>query len=102
MDQVNENSTAYLTVAFADKTGAPAVPTSATYRIDDVTNNVPIRGVTALTPAASIEITLVPADNAISGRASEIHRVTVTAQYGGATDAVNSEYDYQVVNLRYV
>lgn len=102
MDSVNENSTAYLTVAFADKTGAPAVPTSATYRIDDITNNVPIRASTALTPAASIEITLAPGDNAIAGRASEIHRVTVTAQYGGAGDAVSNEYDYQVNNLRYI
>lgn len=102
MDQVNENSTAYLTVAFADKTGAPAVPSAATYRIDDVTNNRAIRATTSLTPAASIEITLAPTDNAIVGTASETHRVTVTAQYGGAGDAVNSEYDYQVVNLRYI
>lgn len=101
MDQVNEGSTAYLTVAFADKTGAPAVPASVNYRIDDITNNRVIRAVTALSPAASIEITLTPADNAISGAAAETHRVTVTASYG-ASDALNSQYDYQVVNLQFV
>ena len=97
---VPEKTTAYLTVSFLDKAGAPAIPASVTYRIDCLTTNTAILADTALTPAASIEITLTPAQNAIINQANalEAKRVTVKATYG-ASDALNDEYDYLVKNL---
>jgi len=100
MDLVNEKSTAYLTVAFTDKDGGPAIPASVSYRIDNAANGAAIRAPTALDPAASIEITLTLADNTIGVAASrfETHVVTVTAVYG-ASDELREEYRYQVRNL---
>ena len=97
---VPEKTTAYLTVSFFDKAGAPAVPSSVTYRIDCVTTNAQILADTPLTPAASIEITLTPAQNAILNQANakESKRVTVKASYG-ASDGLNDEYVYVVKNL---
>lgn len=103
MRLINERSTGYLTVAFFDKTNAPAVPASVSYRIDCLTTGTAILAETALTPAASVEITLTPAQNAIvnAANASETRRVTIKATYAGA-EADNREYDYQVRNLAYV
>lgn len=100
MPDVRERSTAYLTVSFRDKDGNLAAPTAANYRIDCVTTGAAIRGVTALTPASTIQITLTPADNAIvqTKDVRETRRVTVHAEYG-AGDEVNDQYDYDVVNL---
>jgi len=101
IDNVNEESTAYLTVTLLDKDGAEEAPSSATYRIDCLTNGQEIRDDTALTPAASIEITLGAADNAIINQENTTERrlVTVTASYG-ADDELNDEYEYNVKNLR--
>ena len=97
---VNEKSTAYLTVTFKDKDGNEQAPTSATYRIDDVDSGTEIKTDTALSVAASVEITLTPDDNAIldSGQSYEKRRVTIKASYG-ASDGVNEEYLYRVKNL---
>ena len=43
MEQVNERSTAYLTVTFKDKDRAAQQPTAASYRIDDVATGTEIR-----------------------------------------------------------
>lgn len=103
MEQVNEGSSAYLTVTFKDKAGLAQEPTAASYRIDDVATGTEIRDDTDLTPADSIEIALTPADNAIvSPRLPvERHVVTVTGTYG-EDDAVRAQYVYEVVNLQAV
>lgn len=102
MEQVNEKSTAYLTVSFKDKAGAPAAPASVTYRVDDATGNTAVRASTALGAAASIEITLTKEDNAIVNAANrfETRVVTVIAVYG-ASDELRDEYRYQIRNLDY-
>jgi hypothetical protein len=101
MQEVRERSTKYLTVEFLDKTGAPAVPSAVSYRVDCLTTGQQVRADTPLTPAASVEITLTPADNAIlGGNVLETRRVTVVAQYGGAGDQAVDEYDYLVRNVR--
>jgi len=100
MLSITEQSTGYLTVSFYDKTGALAVPSSATYRIDDKDTGQAVRASTALTPASAIEITLTKADNTIlndAGR-NEERRVTVISVYS-ATDQVTDEYIYKVINL---
>ena len=103
MEQVNERSTAYLTVTFKDKAGAAQQPTAASYRIDDVATGTEIRADTSLTPGTSVEITLTTADNAILSPRLEVekHVVTVTGTYG-ENDAVRAQYVYEVVNLQAV
>jgi hypothetical protein len=103
IEVVNEDSTAYLTVTFLDKDGTAAVPSSASYRIDCLTNASEVKDDTVLTPASSIEITLSAADNAIITQTNAIERrlVTVFATYG-ASDGVKDEYEYNVQNMRKV
>lgn len=100
MATVNEGSTAYLSVSFSDKAGAPAQPDAVSYRIDCVTTGQVVLAETPLAPAASVEIVLTPTYNAIlaAGNRVERKRVTVVASYGAA-DAVNDAYDYHVRNL---
>lgn len=101
MQQVNERSTAYLTVTTRDKTGAAQSPSTLEYRIDDVFSGASILGNTAVNaPGSPVELTLQPAHNRIldAGRAVERRRVTITATYG-LEDQVCAEYVYEVVNL---
>ena len=100
MQQVNERSTAYLTVTPKDKTGTAQAPTALTYRVDDVLTGTEILPDTSVAPGATVEITLTPEQNRIlsGAHAVERRRVTVTAAFGAA-DQVCSEYVYEVVNL---
>lgn len=100
---VNEGTTAYLTVTFKDKAGANAAPASATYRIDCLTTGAAIKATTPLSAGASVEITLTKTDNRIVTAANvrEQRRVTVVGTYG-ADDQVQHEYDYDVLNLKFV
>lgn len=103
MQSVNEGNTAWLAVSFTDRTGVAAAPSSITYRIDDVTSGAQVRANTVVgSPAASIEIELTPADNAIlSSRPKERRRVTVQAVFSG--DRVhNQQFVYEVANLEKV
>lgn len=101
MERVNEKSTAYLSVTFRDKAGAAQAPTTASYRIDDVTTGQQVRDDTDIaSPASTVELTLTVADNTLKNpiATTEQRRVTVTAEYG-AGDAVRAEYIYEVINL---
>ena len=101
MQQVNEQSTAYLTVTFRNKAGVAEAPATAKYRIDDVASGSAVLGETAITPvAATVEVRLTPANNTllVAGNPAELRRVTVIGEYG-QDDAVTSEYLYEVVNL---
>lgn len=100
---VNEGTTAYLTVTFKDKAGVNAAPASATYRIDCLTTGAAIKATTPLPVGASVEITLTKTDNRIVTAANvrEQRRVTVVGAYG-ADDQVQHEYDYDVLNLKFV
>lgn len=100
MDIVNEKTTAYVTVAFTDKAGAPAIPTAVTYSTKCKTTGTAIKTNVAVTPAASVEIVLDALDNAIQAAAnqSEEKLLTVKATYG-ANDECNSDYAWRVKNL---
>lgn len=105
MQSINEKSSGYLEVALFDRAGAPAVPSSVTYRIDCLTSGDLVRTWTAATPAAVVQITLTPTDNAMrrESSATEKRRVTLVASYGaGLEDQMTSEFDYQVRNLKFV
>lgn len=99
MDIVNEGTTCYLSVAFKDKDGAAAAPSSVSYRIDCLTTGTAVLGDTSATAAATTAITITAAQNAIlGGRPLERRRVTVTGTYAGS-EAVREQFDYQVRNL---
>lgn len=102
LKDIPEDSTGYLTVAFLDKAGAPAVPSSVTYKIDCVTNDASVRIATALTPATSIEITLTPEDNKIIADANEyeVREITVSATFGVGDESHDSA-QWRVKNLAF-
>lgn len=103
MPQVNEQSTAYLSVSFLDKGGATQAPSAIVYRVDDEGTRTQIRGDTAVTPAATVEIALTPTDNAMlsPSLAVERHVVTVIGRYGD-DDQVTAQFVYEVLNLQAV
>lgn len=100
MDIVNEKTTAYITVAFIDKTGAPAVPATITYSTKCKATGAEIKTNVAVPPAASIEIILDALDSTIqnSTNKQEDKLLTVRASYG-ANDECNSDYTWRVKNL---
>ena len=100
---VNENSTSWLDVAFLDKDGDPATPSSVTYRVDCLSSGTVIRADTGITAASEVEIVLTPGDNAIVDQDHRVEKrlVTVTATFGAGDQHV-SEYVYLVRNLKKV
>lgn len=104
MQTINERTSAWLTVAFKDKAGALAVPTSVSYRIDCLTTGIVMKADTSVAAASSVEIALSATVNAINTQTNvrEQRRVTVTAQYGDNTDQIVAEFDYFVRNLQLV
>jgi hypothetical protein len=97
---VNESSTSFLTVAFTDKAGAPALPVSLTYRVDCISTGAAVVPETAIFPDTNVEITIAAAENAIldTTNAKELKRVTVVAGFTGGEQHCE-EYDYYVRNL---
>jgi hypothetical protein len=103
-DPINEGTSARVSVEWTDFDGAPATPTSVTYRIDCLTTGQAVRASTPATPAATTVIDLTSDDNAIrdQANASERRIVTVVATYGSAADRCTLQYVYTVTNLQYV
>lgn len=103
METVNERSTAFLTVAFRDKTGALAAPSSVTWEAHDKDSGVEMQAATALIPGPSIEITIPTTVNSMVNSAHHLETrvITIKALYG-VDDGVNSVYEYQVQNLDHV
>jgi len=106
-EYVNEKTTSKITIAFTDPDGAAAVPNSARYRVDCLTNDQEVRDWTDIeSPGASATITLNETDNTIINTAQsetsgyhESRLVTVEATYGTG-DLCTSEYEYYVKSLR--
>jgi len=95
-----EQSSKWVTVAFYDKDGLAAVPSTVSYRIDCATTGTAVLAPTSATPAASVEVEITPAQNAIivAANAREVKVVTVTATYAGGGE-IRNEYRYTVRNL---
>lgn len=103
MEELNEKSTAYITLEFLGDDGLPAVPNTLQYRIDDVHTGAAVKGITTLTPGISVELTLTPDDLTIINqmRQREVKRITVIAGYG-VSDYLREELDVAVKNLGFV
>jgi hypothetical protein len=104
MSNVNEKSTAYLTVKFYDKVNSLAVPASATWEVHDVESGVEILAVTSILPIANtVELTLTPVINTmVDGSHYEETRIVTVKALFGASDGCNDEYKYEVIGKEFV
>ena len=103
LEQHNENTTRYETATFLDKDDSQAAPTSARYRVDNVTESTAVVAWTAIvSPAAVEEIVITAAQNAIINATNimEVIEVTVEGTYA-AGDLVTARRQYALVNLTY-
>jgi hypothetical protein len=97
---VNEGSTHMVSASFADEDGNPVIPTSGTYRVDDVASDTALVEPTAFTPTAAEQVITIPhtANRILSAaRAWEERRLTLTFVYAGGQGS--GDYLYKVKNL---
>lgn len=103
MENINEKSSATLTITFKDSSNNLVTPVSGTYQIDAVPGGS-IRTPTSFTPVSSTyDILLTPDDNKIlnTTKTKEVHMVTVTVDLGGG-DQSTAIYRYYVTNFKYI
>jgi len=100
--EVNEKSTALLTLSFFDESELAVSPSAVTYRIDDAASGTAILALTTLTGPFSTtkDIVITSAQNAIinNTHSFEMRIVTVEFDYSGGKHATG-EYKYMVKNL---
>ena len=97
-EKVEANEGASFTMTARARSGdASTTPTTAKYRIDCLTSGQNIKGWTALTPTASMSISISPTDNALkdAGRDYEYRQVTVEVD----TDLSSQNRDIAVYRL---
>lgn len=99
---VNEASAMTVRARFFNESGDLVVPTSARYLIRDISNDRLVRDWTALSPAATVDISVTASDNDLyntrrSGR-FEKRVLTVQADEGTATQRTD-EIEYWIRNL---
>lgn len=99
-DIINERSSAYISVAFLDKTGAPAIPASVTYSTACRTTGIAIKTNVAVTPLSTIQINLDALDSTIQNTANKTEEkaLTVNAIFN-TNDESHDEYLWYVRNL---
>ena len=100
---INEGSTFDLVFGITDKDGLSVIPTSVSYRIDDVGSNAMIRDWTTASPADPVVISLTSADTVIvkSFSQKELREVTIRVVYS-STESINTSYFFGVQNLKYI
>ena len=100
---VNEGSHAFVTVYFWDENGVAVIPTTATYRIDDVSSNQKVVAAVALPAPMAVSkiITITPAENTILNVKNrfEERRITVLFTYSAGAKTGTDEFVYAVKNL---
>ena len=102
MIQVNERSTAVLSMTFTDETKAPVIPTSARYCVLDELSGTVLSGWTSFTPTvASYDLTISQDNNRIidDSRDTEVRIVTVVFEYYYGSKQCTGEFRYEVKNL---
>lgn len=97
---IDENSPVFVTVSFTDENGAPTVPTTVDWRLDDLSNKVQVKDWTVLTPANPLTFSIRASDNGIidTNRDSELKEAVIRIDDGFATEAHKS-VKYTVTNL---
>lgn len=95
---VNENSACWVTVAFTDRAGTAAAPTTITYTVHDGIDGTSLLS-TSIAAAASVEIRIAGTRNAIRhGRRYEPRLLTVTSVDGSGNRQID-EFRWLVQNL---
>ena len=101
--EVNEGTSALVTLAFTDEAGAAVTPMSGTYRID-TGNGTVLRASTAFSPTGNThQLLLNAADNTIKDveLVTEPHILTVTWVFGSGDRTGTEECRYDVKNLQH-
>ena len=101
-DRVKESSQHVLSVTFRDRaTAANVTPTNIRYRIDDLNSGQAVLDWTSVSADDEITITITPTQNALrdQSRVCEVREVVVAADYGLATQYIDS-VQYTLENLR--
>lgn len=99
----NELSQVLVTVSPKDLNGDAYSPTTARYKVNDRTSGNVMVAYTTLTPSTSMTIIIPPAVNTIVSNANEKEAKTVTVNLDdGLTTQHYIEYDYSIVNLKFV
>lgn len=89
---VYAGATCWIEMTFVDRNGAAYTPSTLSYRIDDLTNSVPIVSPTSLSPSGSTyELAISGTVNAMSNtfKTSQVNQVTVTATDSSGNTYVN-------------
>jgi|SRR6185295_15757 len=92
---VNDGSECYADITFNDADGNPYIPSALQYRIDDLTNNVPVLAWTPLTPAQEVRVTITSAQNVMNSLSRLRERRQVLFQVsipGGSTRYDDTTY----------
>jgi hypothetical protein len=101
-DHIRESSQHVITAKFKDRaTATLVVPTNISYRIDCLTTGAAVLDWTTVSADDEITITITATQNAMQDqcRSYEIKELTVAADYGLATQFIES-VTYHVENLR--
>ncbi len=105
MDIVNQNCDYTLGLDFSDDTGVAIVPTSASYRIDDVDSGNQIVAWTPIYPTLnSFDLVITATQNAMIGNSTDREERAVTVKFGYSADSKQDtdEYRYMITRLPYL
>ncbi len=99
--EVNEDTTAILTMTFKNEDGVLTAPTTAQYRIDDVSSRTQIRDWTVISPpASSVDVEITYLENAIIKQTHDLEIRRVSVKWTYATGKRGTEdFVYTLVNL---
>jgi hypothetical protein len=84
---VNDGTECYASATFYDVDGNLYTPSSLSYRIDDITNNVAVVPPTVLSPSTSVRVTITSAQNTmnVASRLRERRQVMFIVGVPGGT-----------------
>lgn len=91
-------SECYVLAGFLDINGVPYVPTSLSYSVQDLTNDLQVQAPTSVTPAQTVTITLTAGVNVMNPASALIERRMVVLKVGipGGTFR-NDTVQYQIL-----
>lgn len=104
LDTTDEGTSAFITVTFYDKDGAPEDPAAATYEVHDEDTGTELVTATALSPAlgvVEIDLSGDAVDMHDATKKKETHVVTIKATHAGG-EGLNAEFRFRVINLEEV